>query len=100
MNAIHSPIDNRLLAALPPADYERLLPRLEHVRLPLGWALHEAGRPQEYVYFPTTAIVSLLYGAENGAVAGIAVCGNEGMVGVSLLMGSDTSSSRAVVQSA
>ncbi|HUQ75406.1 MAG TPA: Crp/Fnr family transcriptional regulator [Burkholderiales bacterium] len=95
-----SPSDNRLLAAMPGADYEALLPELEHVAMPLGQAMYESGGPQRYVYFPTSSIVSLLYVLNNGATAEIAVTGNEGMVGVSLFMGGETTPSRAVVQSA
>ena len=91
---------NHLLAALPAADYERLLPHLERVPLPLGRAVYESGREQAYVYFPTDSIVSLLYVMEDGASAEIAVVGNEGVVGIALFMGGETTPSRAVVQSA
>jgi len=94
------PKQNHLLAALPAADYERLLPHLEIIQLPLGWVVYESGSVQDYEYFPTDSIVSLLYVMENGSSAEIAVVGNEGMVGISLFMGGDTTSSRAVVQSA
>ena len=96
----HTPRKNQLLAALPVAGYERLLPSLELTTLPLGWAVYEAGRRQGYVYFPTDAIVSLLYVMENGASAEIAVTGNDGVVGIALFMGGETTPSRAVVQSA
>ena len=96
----HSPRHNRLLAALPAADYERLLPHLELMPLPLGLALYESGSVQGYEYFPADSIVSLLNVMENGSSAEIAVVGNEGMVGISLFMGGDTTPSRAVVQSA
>jgi CRP-like cAMP-binding protein len=96
----HNPRQNRLLAALPPADCERLLPDLELVPLPLGWAVYEAGGPQGYVYFPTTSIISLLYVMEDGASAEIAVTGNDGLVGIALFMGGESTPSRAVVQSA
>ena len=96
----HSPRQNHLLAALPAADYERLLPDLELVPLPLGWAVYEAGGQLGYVYFPTTSIVSLLYVMENGASAEIAVTGNDGLVGIALFMGGESTPSRAVVQSA
>jgi CRP-like cAMP-binding protein len=89
-----------LLAALPVADYERILPDLELVRLPLGWAVYEAGGKLGYVYFPTSSIISLLYVMEDGASAEIAVAGNDGLVGVALFMGGETTPSRAVVQSA
>jgi CRP-like cAMP-binding protein len=91
---------NQLLAALPAADYQRLLPQLEQVPLKLGWALYEAGGEQAYVYFPISSIVSLLYVMEDGSSAEIAVTGNEGVVGISLFMGGETTPSRAVVQSA
>ena len=95
-----SPRQNRLLAALPAADYERLLPELELVPLPLGWAVYEAGAHLGYVYFPIDSIVSLLYVMEDGASAEIAIVGNEGLVGIALFMGGETTPSRAVVQSA
>jgi CRP-like cAMP-binding protein len=91
--------ENHLLAALPTADYKRLLPQLEPVQLPLGRALYESGSPQGYVYFPTTSIVSLLYVMQDESSAEIAVVGNEGVVGIALFMGGDTTPSRAVVQS-
>jgi CRP-like cAMP-binding protein len=95
-----APVHNRLLAALPEDDYARLQPQLELVPLPLGWAVYESGGQQSYMYFPTTAIVSLLYVMEDGASAEIAVVGNEGLVGIALFMGGETTPSRAVVQSA
>jgi len=98
--ASDSPKGNRLLAALPENDYQRLLPVLEAVRLPLGMALYESGGAQGYVYFPTSSIVSLLYVLEDGASAEIAVTGCEGLVGIALFMGGETTPSRAVVQSA
>jgi len=91
---------NHLLRSLPEAEWERWEPVLEQVDLPLGLVLYESGRPLSHVYFPTTAIISLLYVMENGASAEIAVVGNEGIVGVSLFMGGETTPSRAVVQSA
>jgi CRP-like cAMP-binding protein len=94
------PSDNRLLAALTPVELGRLRPHLETVEMPLGHVLYEAGRPLEHVYFPTTAIISLLHVLENGAAVEIAMVGNEGIVGVSLFMGGETTPSRAVVQSA
>src|SRR5512135_751527 len=94
------PTGNLLLAALSPPDYERLLPHLEPVALPLGWAVYEPGRRMTHVYFPTEGIVSLLYVMENGASAEIAVTGNEGLVGISLFMGGESTPSRAIVQSA
>ncbi|QDQ27934.1 Crp/Fnr family transcriptional regulator [Chitinimonas arctica] len=95
-----NPRDNHLLAALPEAEWLRWLPQLEAVELPLGHVLYESGSKMSHVYFPTTAIVSLLYVMENGAPAEIAVVGNEGLVGVSLFMGGESTPSRAVVQSA
>ena len=92
--------DNRLLAALPKEDYRALLPFLEPVALPLGMALYESGGVQGYVYFPTSGIVSLLYVLRNGSSAEIAVTGREGLVGIALFMGGETTPSRAVVQSA
>jgi CRP-like cAMP-binding protein len=94
------PRDNQLLAALPVAEYERWLPALEPVTLPLGQVIYESGATLEHVVFPTTAIVSLLYVMEDGASAEIAVVGREGMVGVALFMGGESTPSRAVVQSA
>ena len=94
------PRDNQLLAALPAAELERWLPQLEWVEMPLGHVVYESGKVQSHVYFPATAIVSLLYVLENGASAEIAVVGNEGLVGVSLFMGGGSTPSRAVVQSA
>jgi CRP-like cAMP-binding protein len=95
-----SPTQNDLLAALPAADYERLLPHLELVPLPLGLAVYESGGKLDYVHFPTDCIVSLLYVMKDGASAEIAVVGHEGLVGVALFMGGESTSSRAVVQSA
>jgi CRP-like cAMP-binding protein len=92
--------ENHLLSALPIAEAQRWLPLLERVEMPLGQVLYESGGTLSHVYFPTTAIVSLLYVMENGASAEIAVVGNEGLVGISLFMGGDSTSSRAVVQSA
>jgi CRP-like cAMP-binding protein len=94
------PTENHLLACLPDAEWQRWLPELERVEMPLGQVLYESGGTLSHVYFPTTAIVSLLYVMENGASAEIAVVGNEGIVGISLFMGGDSTSSRAVVQSA
>jgi CRP-like cAMP-binding protein len=100
MNSPTSPRQNRLLAALPEAEWRRWLPQLEWASLPLGQVIYESGRPLSHVYFPTTAIVSLLYVMEDGASAEIAVVGNEGIVGISLFMGGESTPSRAVVQSA
>jgi CRP-like cAMP-binding protein len=95
-----NPLDNQLLAALPQAEWQRWQPNLEPVALTLGQVLYESGDTLGYVYFPTTAIVSLLYVMEDGASAEIAVVGLEGMVGISLFMGGESTPSRAVVQSA
>jgi len=100
MSIAHDPCQNYLLAALPAADRERVSKKLKLVSLPLGDALYESGSRQRAVYFPTTAIVSLLYTLADGASVEIAVVGNEGIVGVSLFMGGETTPSRAVVQSA
>jgi len=94
-----TPARNHLLAALPREDFARLEPHLELVPLPLGWAVYESGGQQGYVYFPTTAIVSLLYVMADGDSAEIAVVGNDGLVGIALFMGGETTPSRAVVQS-
>jgi CRP-like cAMP-binding protein len=95
-----NPKQNFLLAALSPAELKRLRRHLELVDMPLGDVVYESGRHLDHVYFPTTCIVSLLYVLENGASAEIAVVGYEGVVGVSIFMGGETTPSRAVVQSA
>jgi len=100
MADLTDPKENDLLAALPAAEWRRWLPLLEAVDLPLGQVLYESGATLSHVYFPTTAIVSLLYVMENGASAEIAVVGHEGIVGISLFMGGESTPSRAVVQSA
>jgi CRP-like cAMP-binding protein len=101
MPVIHSdPQQNHLLAALPPEDFERLLPSLDLIPLPLGLALYESGGEQDYVYFPTTGIVSLLHVMQDGFTSEMAVVGFDGVVGMSLFMGGETTPSRAVVQSA
>jgi CRP-like cAMP-binding protein len=92
-------LQNHVLAALPGAELKRWLPGLEAVSLPLGMVLHEPGTVQSHAYFPTTAIVSLLYIIDSGASAEIAVVGREGFVGVPLILGGDSTPSRAVVQS-
>lgn len=94
------PRQNRLLAALPALEMTRWLPQLELVDLTLGEVLYESGSKLSHVYFPTNAIVSLLYVLEDGASAEIAVVGREGLVGVSLFMGGESTPSRAVIQSA
>lgn len=93
-----NPSQNHLLAALPPAEYERISPHLELVAMRLGDFLYEPGTQLTHVYFPTTAIVSLHYVMESGESAEMAGVGNEGLVGISLFMGGDTTSSSAVVQ--
>lgn len=95
-----SPKSNRLLGALPPEDFVRLQPNLEFVPMPLGWAVYESGNTQGYVYFPTNAIVSLMYVLADGASTELGVVGNDGLVGIALFMGGETTLSRAVVQSA
>lgn len=94
------PLSNQLLAALPEEERARWLPQLQPVEFKLGQVLYESGSPQRYVYFPTSAIVSLLYVTENGSSAEIAIVGFEGIVGIALFLGGETSPSRGVVQSA
>ncbi|HSW05679.1 Crp/Fnr family transcriptional regulator [Aquabacterium sp.] len=94
------PRSNQLLASLPADEWRRWMPQLEAVDMPLGQVLYESGSTLSHVYFPSTAIVSLLYVMENGASAEIAVVGNEGIVGISLFMDGNSTPSRAVVQSA
>ena len=94
------PKKNQLLAALPAEDWKRWAPHLEFVELPLGTVLYEPGGELEHVFFPTTAIISLLYVMENGASAEIAVVGREGLLGISMFMGGQSTPSRAVVQCA
>src|ERR1035437_8824743 len=100
MTNVPEPRSNLLLAALPDAEWQRWKQWMELVKMPLGQVLYESGRTMNFVYFPTTSIVSLLYILENGSSAEIAVVGNEGIVGISLFMGGDSTPSRAVVQSA
>src|SRR5476651_1158634 len=100
MNGDHAPQQNHLLADLSPAEHERLTPHLELIQLPLGNVLCESGDRLRYVYFPTDSIISLLYILEDGESAEIAVVGNEGLIGVALFMGGETTPSRAIVQSA
>jgi len=100
LSSLHSPKQNHILAALPAEDYARLLPDLEPVQMPLGWAVYESGGHMNYLYFPTTSLVSLLYVMEDGASAEIAISGNEGLVGIALFMGGESTPNRAVVQSA
>jgi len=96
----HTPLQNHLLDALPDAELEYFRSHLELVEMPLGDVLYESGELLKNVYFPTTSIVSLLYVMEDGSSAEIAVVGNEGILGVSLFMGGETTPSRAIVQSA
>jgi CRP-like cAMP-binding protein len=100
MSSPHSPRQNHLLASLPTADFERLVPHLELVPMLLGETLYEPGGQLLHVYFPTTAIVSLLYTMESGSSAEITGVGNEGILGISLFMGGDTTPGSAVVQTA
>jgi CRP-like cAMP-binding protein len=96
----HTPQDNMLLAALSPEECERIYPHLQLVALPLGKVLYEPGDTLRHVYFPVDSIVSLLYVLENGASAEISVVGNDGLIGLALFMGGETTPSRAIVQSA
>ncbi len=100
MSGSISPLQNHLLSALPEEVKKRLFPALELIPLPLGKVLYESGDTLRHVYFPTDSIVSLLYVMENGASAEISIVGNEGLVGISLFMGGESTPSRAVVQSA
>jgi len=93
------PRQNRILAALPALDYERMLPDLEYIPMPLGWTMSESGDHVNFLHFPTSGIVSLIYDLENGASSEIALVGNEGMVGISIFMGGESMPSSTVVQS-
>lgn len=97
--APHSPKANHLLAALPVADYERILPKLELLPLPFGWTVYESGSRQSSVYFPTDSIISLVYVIAGGNLTEVAITGNDGLVGIPLLMGGEASPGRAVVLS-
>jgi CRP-like cAMP-binding protein len=99
-DSVKHPRQNHLLAALPPAERERLFPQLELVPMPLGEVLYEPGDALRHVFFPTDCIVSLLYVLADGASAEISVVGNEGLIGIALFMGGETTPSRAIVQSA
>ena len=92
--------ENRLLAALPAEDYERLLPELQPVDFSLGEVLYESQGRMDYVYFPTSSHVSLLYTMRDGSTAEVGLVGNEGLVGIALFMGGDTTPNRAIVQGA
>jgi CRP-like cAMP-binding protein len=100
MSNLYTPQHNHLLGALGAEEFNRLSINLEPVDMPLGQVLYEPGERLKYVYFPITSIVSMLYLLENGASAEIAIVGNEGILGISLFMGGETTTSRAVVQSA
>ncbi len=95
----NDPLHNHLLAALPPEELNHWLPHLSLVHLPLGYVLYESGTHVQFVHFPIDSIVSLLYVLEDGSSAEIAVVGNEGVVGIAIFMGGESSTSRAVVQS-
>src|SRR6187549_3219418 len=96
----HTPRNNRLLASLPRADYERLAPQLELQELALGEVISEASSQLEYAYFPVDCVISLLHVMKNGETAEIAVVGNEGVVGLSSFMGGHSMPSRSLLQSA
>jgi len=97
---LSQPTENRLLAALPPEEYQRLAPQLQQVSFSLGQVVYEFGGKLDYVFFPTDSIVSLLYTMENGTSAEMGLTGNDGVVGIALFMGGGTMPNRAVVQSA
>ncbi len=97
--ALHAPRQNHLLAALPLADYQRVLPHLEPVALPLGWTLHGSGDREPHLHFPTSGIVSRIYVTESGASAEFALTGNEGVIGVASFLGGESTLSQAVVLS-
>src|SRR6204780_1445474 len=96
----YSPLQNHILGALGAIERDRILPDLQLVPMPLGRVLYESGDPLLHVYFPVDSIISLLYVMENGASAEISVVGNEGLIGIALFMGGETTPSRAIVQSA
>jgi CRP-like cAMP-binding protein len=100
MAEAHPPAENRLLGALPAADLAKLLPHLEHVELTLGAVIYESGDLLRHVYFPVDCIISLLYVLADGASAEIAIVGNDGLIGIALFMGGETTPNRAIVQSA
>jgi CRP-like cAMP-binding protein len=92
------PVENYLLSALPSDEYERLFPTQDAVSLSLGQVIYESGEPLEYAYFPANSVVSLLYTMEDGSTAEMGLVGNDGVVGVTLFLGGDTTPNRAVVQ--
>ena len=97
---MNSPADNKLLKLLPEASKNKIFPLLKLIKLPLGKVIYESGQNLTCVYFPTNSIVSLLYVTENGSSAEISVVGNEGLVGIAVFMGGESTPKRAVVQSA
>ena len=97
--SLHEPKRNRILAALPAADLERLLPDLKLVEMPLGWTMSESGDHVNFLHFPISGIVSLIYDLEDGSSSEIAMVGNEGMVGISIFMGGESMPSSTEVQS-
>ena len=100
MSLLSTPIQNHLLAALPIESQQRIFPHLEPALMPLGKVLYESGHSIQHVYFPTDSIVSLLQGMEDGSSAEVAVVGNDGLIGIAVFMGGESTPSRAVVQSA
>lgn len=98
--SLPSPNHNRILDSLPAADYQRLLPELELVPMPLGWTISDPGDHEKYVYFPIEGIVSLIYDLEDGSSSEVALVGNEGMIGISIFMGGDGMPGSMTVQSA
>ena len=96
---LHTPKQNRILAALHAQDYQRLLPDLKLIEMPLGWTLSESGDHVNFLHFPVSGVISLIYDLENGASSEVALVGNEGMVGISIFMGGESMPSSTVVQS-
>lgn len=96
---LQAPTQNRILGALPAADYERLLPDLELIPMPLGWTMTEPGDHEKFVYFPIAGIVSLIYDLDDGSTSEVALVGNEGMVGISIFMGGEAMPGSMKVQS-
>lgn len=96
----HDPLGNRLLAALHGEVYQRILPQLEYVTLSLGDVIYESGAQMNYVYFPATSIISLVYTMLDGATAEMGLVGNEGLVGIAIFMGGNTTPSQAITQGA